>query len=411
MPAPPPPGAPAAGGFSPAATAAAGLLASFLFPAGGGGGGSAGDYAGDYAGEEVPRLDTLTSTSNYSYMNNNSINSVNSINSNGSSAAGSTPQCHTLEFTGKGAGTTILIQFILFTVCVSTLLVKYWCESQPRRPCCVWFWDVSKQGFGAAFMHLLNLILAGVLSESSAGDVADPCAWYFVNISIDTFVGCFLQFFLLETVERFAASGGGRGGRCACLARSGFYGDPPRMSWWAGQLSVYCALVGLNKCFIFIFVYLGRAPLGEFARWLFSPWQGLPTVELVIVMILAPGIVNAWMFWVTDTFIMRMVKPGGNRYPAWCCCLCRRVKQKLCEHEGRGGGAGGVGARGLLDDTVGEMLDEESLPRSLGNSFSGTNSSLDAFYSAPMLDPAEMGAVGREARDSLEGGRAGDGVG
>ena len=103
----------------------------------------------------------------------------------GSSAAGSTPQCHTLEFTGKGAGTTILIQFILFTVCVSTLLVKYWCEPQPRRPCCVWFWDVSKQGFGAAFMHLLNLILAGVLSESSAGDVADPCAWYFVNISIE----------------------------------------------------------------------------------------------------------------------------------------------------------------------------------------------------------------------------------
>ena len=357
-----------------------GLLASFLFPASGDGNArNIGAVAQSYGHDDVGGM--LES-------------------GNGSSTP--TAQCHTLEFTGKDAGTTILIQFILFTVCVTTLLVKYWCEPQPRRPCCVWFWDVSKQGFGAAFMHLLNLILAGVLSESSAGDVADPCAWYFVNISIDTFVGCFLQFFLLETVEKFAAASG-RGGRCACLARSGFYGDPPRMAWWAGQLSVYCLLVGLNKCFIFIFVYLGRAPLGYFARWLFSPWQGMPTVELVIVMILAPGIMNAWMFWVTDTFIMRMVKPGGNRYPAWCCCLCLMAKRMMCV-QGGGGGTGDIrGTHGLLDDTVGSMLDEESLPRSLSNSFSRANSSSDTFYSAPMLDPAEMGAVGREARDSLEG--------
>ena len=299
-------------------------------------------------------------------------------------------KCHTLEFTGKDAGTTILIQFILAFICAATLVIKYRCESKPRRPCCVWFWDVSKQACGAAFMHLLNLILASILSGSS--DSADPCAWYFINITIDTFVGCFLQFFLLETVEKIAVRRGGD--RWACLARSGYYGNPPKMSWWAGQLSVYCLLVGLNKCFIFIFVYFAREPLGNFGQWLFYPLHGFPTLELIIVMILAPGLMNAWMFWVTDTFIMMMADPDENRYPAWCCCLCRKAKGRFCSKDD----SFRDGSQLLSAD----YIDEESIPRSLHSSY-GQSALTDDYYSAPMLDPAEMGSVGREARDSLEG--------
>ena len=139
---------------------------------------------------------------------------------------------------------------------------------------------------------------------------------------------------------------------------------------------------------------MARDPLGNFGQWLFYPLQGFPTLELVIVMILAPGLMNAWMFWVTDTFIMMVADPDKNRYPAWCCCLCRKAKERFCsKDEGFGGGSQ------LLST---DYIDEESIPRSLRSSYGQSGLSED-FYSAPMLDPAEMSAVGREARDSLEG--------
>ena len=70
-------------------------------------------------------------------------------------------------------------------------------------------------------------------------------------------------------------------------------------------------------------------------------------------------------------------------------------KEKLCDGRSRGNQVG------LLDHAAG-AFDEESMPRSLSSSFSG-GAMPDTFYSAPMLSPAEAGAMGREARDSLEG--------
>ena len=153
-------------------------------------------------------------------------------------------------------------------------------------------------------MHLLNLILADALSDSDSGDVADPCAWYFINISIDTFIGCFLQFFLLELVENFAAKR--KGGRCGA-SPPGFYGDLPKMSWWAG-----CRVLPprwAEQVLIFIFVYLARGPLG--VRLGCSALARITHGRARHRHDTSPGIMNAWMFG-HDTFIMRMVKPGAT---------------------------------------------------------------------------------------------------
>jgi hypothetical protein len=63
--------------------------------------------------------------------------------------------------------------------------------------------DVSKQGFSSCVAHLINLVLAVLLSEG-ASSKADQCIWYFINISVDTFAGLLLCYIFMYFVERVA---------------------------------------------------------------------------------------------------------------------------------------------------------------------------------------------------------------
>ena len=261
----------------------------------------------------------------------------------------------------------MLVQFLLFIVCGSSLLIKYFVFEKPRRPCCVWFWDVSKQGWGAALAHTYNLIFSSILVNATTG--GDTCAWYFINISIDTFIGVIGIFVLIDYVERFANTR-----NVESLARSGDYGTPPRWDWWLKQFLVYLAIVTFVKIITFLGVFLLRNQLNTFGLWIMSPLLGHPFTELILVMILIPALMNAWVFWVTDTFIMLMAK-NEERYPTWCCCLCRRIgmlKNQNAQHRGSRVSSGGS-AYGALNGG----LSRES-------SFSG--SLLTADYEPPLND-------------------------
>lgn len=67
------------------------------------------------------------------------------------------------------------VQVTLGAVAVSVLLVKRKCE-RPRRRWRVWFMDVSKQVFGAGFAHILNLLLAALLTSVSSS-CPDQVQW------------------------------------------------------------------------------------------------------------------------------------------------------------------------------------------------------------------------------------------
>ena len=268
-------------------------------------------------------------------------------------------KCETLEWSGPQENITMIVQWLLLFVCGGTLLVKYFLFEKPRRPCCVWFADISKQCFGAALGHIYNLVLAAVLVANTTG--GDPCAWYFINISLDTFVSIFVQFLLIDAVEQFAKKR-----RIVSLERSGDYGDPWKWDWWLIQLVAYCLIVTVVKMTVFGFVFLARNQLNDFGLWIWSPLIGYPTLELILVMIVTPGLMNAWQFWVTDTFIMMMAK-NTDRYPTWCCCLCKRFG--LLKDGGADGGGSRDGSLSLLDDSrygaVNRNLSRES-------SFSGS---------------------------------------
>lgn len=70
-------------------------------------------------------------------------------------------------------------------------------RERPRRPVKVWFFDVSKQVFGSAILHVANLLMsmmgAGDYEMAStaknvqddAGRSPNPCSLYLINIAVD----------------------------------------------------------------------------------------------------------------------------------------------------------------------------------------------------------------------------------
>ena len=63
---------------------------------------------------------------------------------------------------------------------------------------------MSKQGFSSCVAHMINLILAVLLSEGHSK--ADQCIWYFINISVDTVFGVLLCYVFMSIVDKIAKS-------------------------------------------------------------------------------------------------------------------------------------------------------------------------------------------------------------
>lgn len=82
---------------------------------------------------------------------------------------------------------SLLIQAALGALALLSLVYKRWRE-RPQRPVKVWAFDVSKQVFGSAMLHLANLLM----SMFSAGQFEirqtykpNPCSFYLLNLGID----------------------------------------------------------------------------------------------------------------------------------------------------------------------------------------------------------------------------------
>lgn len=95
----------------------------------------------------------------------------------------------------------LLVQGGLGLLAIFSLVWKRWRE-KPRRPLKVWFFDVSKQVFGSALLHVANLLismlfggevgLAAKVQTVGVSSVADdspyqsnPCSFYLINIAVD----------------------------------------------------------------------------------------------------------------------------------------------------------------------------------------------------------------------------------
>ncbi|RHZ71155.1 hypothetical protein CDV55_107668 [Aspergillus turcosus] len=199
---------------------------------------------------------------------------------------------------------SILVQAALGALALLSLVYKRWRE-RPQRPVKVWAFDVSKQVFGSAMLHLANLLM----SMFSAGQFEitskyrpNPCSFYLLNLGIDTTLGIPILIFILHILNRLAAY--------TALANppesieSGNYGAPPRATWWFKQAMIYFfGLLGMKICVFFLIQLLPFiVKIGDWAlRWT----EGNTALQLIFVMFLFPVIMNAIQYYIIDTFIKK----------------------------------------------------------------------------------------------------------
>jgi STIMATE family len=204
---------------------------------------------------------------------------------------------------------TILIQAFLALAAMASLYIKRLRE-HPRRTLSTWFLDVSKQGFGAAYAHVLNMLIAGSIvnnvrdssnedgSSNTTTTLQDECAWYGMSYLLDTTLGLLLAVIGLQWLERTA-----KARHWTALEHSGVYSGDTALSHWTAQVTAWIAILTLVKVLIYAFIWICSAPLATVGSLLFAPFTGYKHLELLFVMILFPGILNVVYFWIADSYL------------------------------------------------------------------------------------------------------------
>lgn len=197
-----------------------------------------------------------------------------------------------------GGAFAIIVQLSLALVCVLTLVIKRQSE-YPQRDWLVWFLDATKQGVGSSFGHFSNIYLSVVIAQSLP--TADECQWYCTTYVLDATVGTACNLILLSlfsmAVRRFPYCGEGM--------IPGDYGDPPQLTLYLPQLAVWLMIVVFGKVLLLLSLSQVIVPLDALLATVFKPIRKYPELELVLVMILIPSVLNALQFWLTDSFLKR----------------------------------------------------------------------------------------------------------
>lgn len=199
---------------------------------------------------------------------------------------------------------SIAIQLLLGLIAISSLVVKRLYE-RPKRPWRVWFYDVSKQVFGALGIHLLNLTVSLLKSkqlllfimDDDNGDDEDhnQCDWYFLNLLMDTTIGVPILwaclFLVYQVCENLKISG----------IESGNYGKPPKFTSYLKQLAIFFVAVLMMKGAIYLLLYIPIFIM--YADWVLSWSDGFPNIQIVLVMLVFPTMLNCFQYYVIDNLI------------------------------------------------------------------------------------------------------------
>jgi STIMATE family len=135
-----------------------------------------------------------------------------------------------------GGAFSLLLQMLLGFAALSTLLYKRMLEV-PKRNFKVWAYDASKQALGSMLLHTWNMALSmwlAKLRRKMGGDTGDECAMYFVNFTIDIFLGTAL-IWALVSFQRYLA----RVLNIRSLRHTGYYGEPPRFRVYFAQVNFH----------------------------------------------------------------------------------------------------------------------------------------------------------------------------
>lgn len=191
-----------------------------------------------------------------------------------------------------------VVQALLFIVAIGSLLLK-WSLEKPRRQLNIFALDSSKQVVGAGLIHVLNMVCAVIFSGFEAA-LADECAWYWVNIMIDTTFGVVICWALLKATEAVFGYDSGHYGK---KSETGIdWEQNPDYSKWAAQITVWCIIVALMKLVVVVVMYCFSS-FWERISVVCTHWIADRQMRLIFVMIITPTCMNMFQFWMTDSFL------------------------------------------------------------------------------------------------------------
>ena len=190
----------------------------------------------------------------------------------------------------------LAVQGTLLACCFAVLFIKRWRES-PRRPWLIWFFDLSKQAFSSGLQHGANLLFGVSLARDGR---ASQCGWYFVLYVITSTAAILVVAAAMAAVNYLVV-------RYQCLLlRTGEYGSPPSWRTWLAQLLVWGAIgIGEKVLTTFSLVVPFRRPLGELAAWLEQPLLPYPHLELILIMVVTPVLLNVISVVIFDNIMKR----------------------------------------------------------------------------------------------------------
>ena len=215
------------------------------------------------------------------------------------------------------------VQAILFFTSSCPLLWKWWNEN-PRRTFLTLVLDSSKQVAGNLGVHFINLALSATFASAikpvdSCGD--EECLWYFLNFVIDVFLGMPLNYFILMFLKNLAErrewtliqgfgdykhKGDVEAGNSSFLSTFS-------LKRFGAQLLAWLGIVAVGKLFLCVIILSEASNLLQMSASLLASVRchnASSTVELLVVMLVIPTILNALQFWITDSFIKFYSKPG-----------------------------------------------------------------------------------------------------
>ncbi|KAK5119491.1 hypothetical protein LTR85_007591 [Meristemomyces frigidus] len=254
----------------------------------------------------------------------------------------------------------LLVQAALGGVAILCLVWKRYRET-PKRPWKIFFFDVSKQVVGSMLTHVLNLamslfstkmdVLAAVAKagledakNDPEGRMPNPCSYYLLNLGIDTTIGIPVLYILLKILHAaFLKSGIVQPPESI---KSGYYGHPPRYTWWIKQALIYfVGLVGMKLFVFFLFSAMPWLPwIGDWAlRWT----KGNEALEVTFVMFIFPLVMNAMQYWIIDGLIMERKGKESEDKDGY-----EQVHSHDDEDEERDGGLDGHGSVTEVEEDV-----------------------------------------------------------
>lgn len=191
-----------------------------------------------------------------------------------------------------GGSFAFFLQFMIAFLAGIMLLYKRAFTEYPKRPLVIWLMDVSKQGFSSVLIHFWNVFMSIILSKLSYDDKisqgrGDECAFYLLIFFIDTIVGVYLLWILVNFTSRAASYY-----NIASLQTQGYYGNPPSWQWYIVQLFGFLFQVILCKTLLGVLVYAFQWLLKPLSYWMFASWGLDPNIELVVVLVVFPTVLS-----------------------------------------------------------------------------------------------------------------------